>query len=63
MVEKNKESNKSKNMEGKNKKVTLIMGIVSLLVIIGVGYAFFSGELSNSVRERFSTESEPYVLK
>ena len=51
------------NLERKNKRVTLIMGIASLLVIVGVGYAFFSGGLSNSVRERFSTETATITLK
>ena len=50
-------------LERKNKKITLIMRIVSLLVIVGVGYAFFSASVSNTNNEKFSTQTATIALE
>ena len=49
--------NNKNNIEEKNKRLTLIMSIISFIVIIGVGYAFFSGTLSNTNNEGFNASS------
>ena len=46
----------------KNKRLNLIIGMLSLVVLIGIGYAYFSSTLSNTNNEKLSTETATIAL-
>ena len=50
----NKKLNFQREMNRKNRMVAFTLSVLSLFVLIGIGYAYFSAPVSNTNKEKFS---------